>query len=321
MMQLDQLENIMHDLNHQTQPLAIEAQALHKRFGTFIAVQDISFSVSKGEFFGVLGPNGAGKTTVMRMIYGFSPLTSGRMRVFGQDIQDGWRDIRSRIGVCQQENTLDPDLSVEQNLLVFAGYFGMSRKTAVQRTKDLLDYFALGHKRQAKVSDLSGGMARRLMLARALINDPELVILDEPTTGLDPQSRHQVWDKLKELRVRGLTMLLTTHYMEEAAWLCDRLIILDHGLVLVEGAPRDLIQAHAGNSVIEVEQPLPTLRDFIRTHQIDHEDMGSRMIIYSGQHRELERIIRTDYCTQTCTFRAGTLEDVFLRLTGRGLRE
>lgn len=311
----------MSDFKHETQSQVIEARALHKRFGTFTAVQDISFSVAKGEFFGVLGPNGAGKTTAMRMIYGFSPLTSGQMRVFGQDIQSGWRDIRLRIGVCQQENTLDPDLSVEQNLLVFAGYFAMSRRAAVQRTEELLDYFALGHKRQAKVSDLSGGMARRLMLARALINDPELVILDEPTTGLDPQSRHQVWDKLKELRGRGLTMLLTTHYMEEAAWLCDRLIIVDHGRVLVVGSPRELILAHAGDSVIEVEQPLPELRDFIRTHQLDHEDLGSRMIIYSGQQSELERTLRTDFCTQTCTFRTGSLEDVFLRLTGRGLRE
>jgi len=307
--------------DEKTRPLVIEARALRKCFGAFTAVEDISFSVARGEIFGLLGPNGAGKTTAIRMIYGFSPLTSGSMRVFGQDIHDGWRNIRSRIGVCQQENTLDPDLSVEQNLLVFAGYFALSRKTAVQRTRELLAYFALEHKKEAKVGELSGGMIRRLMLARILINDPELVILDEPTTGLDPQSRHQVWDKLKELRDRGLTILLTTHYMEEASWLCDRLLIVDRGRVLVEGAPQDLIQAHVGDSIIEVDQPEPALRDFIAAQDLAHEDFGGRIIIYSGQRPELERIIREDYCAHTCTFRNGTLEDVFLRLTGRGLRE
>lgn len=304
-----------------TRPLIIEARSLRKCFGAFTAVEDISFSVAKGEFFGLLGPNGAGKTTAMRMIYGFSPLTSGSMRVFGQDIREGWRDIRSRIGVCQQENTLDPDLSVEQNLLVFAGYFALPRKTAVQRTRELLAYFALEHKQKDKVGNLSGGMIRRLMLARALINDPELVILDEPTTGLDPQSRHQVWDKLRELRARGLTILLTTHYMEEASLLCDRLLIVDRGRVLVEGAPQDLIQAHVGDSIIEVDQPEQALRDFITTQGLAYEDLGGRIVIYSEQRPELERMIREGYCAQTCTFRSGTLEDVFLRLTGRGLRE
>jgi lipooligosaccharide transport system ATP-binding protein len=302
-------------------PRIIDAKSLHKRFGTFTAVEDISFSVSQGECFGLLGPNGAGKTTAMRMIYGFSPLTSGEMLVFGQNITDGWRSIRSRIGVCQQDNTLDPDLTVEQNLRMFAGYFSIPRSISIQKTNELLAYFNLEQKRKAKVADLSGGMLRRLMLARALINDPELVILDEPTTGLDPQSRHLLWDKLKELRARGLTILLTTHYMEEAAWLCDRLLIVDHGRVLVEGAPRELIRKHAGNSVIEVDQPLPELIEFIQAQAIAHEDLGGRLVIYSEQRNDLEEILRTDYCTQSCTFRTGTLEDVFLRLTGRGLRE
>jgi lipooligosaccharide transport system ATP-binding protein len=315
------MDDILSQQHTQTPPPVIEARNLHKRFGVITAVDDLSFTVAKGEFFGVLGPNGAGKTTAIRMIYGFSPLSSGSMRVFGQDIHLGWRDIRSRLGVCQQENTLDPDLTVEQNLVVFAGYFSLPRTVAEQRTRELLDYFALGHKRRAQVSDLSGGMARRLMLARAMINNPELVILDEPTTGLDPQSRHQVWEKLKELRGKGLTMLLTTHYMEEASWLCDRLIIVDHGKLLVEGSPRRLIQEHAGNSVIEVEQPSEALRDFMQTHELTHEDLGSRIIIYSDRDEELESTLRTTFCSQTCTFRMGTLEDVFLRLTGRGLRE
>lgn len=299
----------------------IEAQSLHKRFGVLTAVQDVSFSVARGECFGMLGPNGAGKTTVMRMIYGFSPLSSGRMRVFGLDIRDGWREIRSRIGVCQQDNTLDPDLSVEQNLFLFATYFSIPRKAAAQRAAELLQYFALTHKRQARVADLSGGMVRRLMLARALINDPDLVILDEPTTGLDPQSRHQLWDKLKDLRSRGLTILLTTHYMEEAAWLCDRLLIVDQGRVLVQGSPHELIQEHAGDSVIEVDQPPPALLEFISAQGIAHDDLGGRVIIYSERRRDLEDILRRDHCAQACTFRTGTLEDVFLRLTGRGLRE
>ncbi|TVR01572.1 MAG: ABC transporter ATP-binding protein [Desulfovibrionales bacterium] len=299
----------------------IEARNLHKRFGTFTAVDDLSFRVEKGEFFGVLGPNGAGKTTAIRMIYGFSPLTSGSMRVFGLNIEQGWREIRSRLGVCQQENTLDPDLTVEQNLLLFAGYFSLPKVIAGQRSRELLEYFALEHKKQAKVEHLSGGMARRLMLARALINDPELVILDEPTTGLDPQSRHQVWDKLKELRSRGLTMLLTTHYMEEAAWLCDRLIIVDHGKILVEGTPRALIREHAGDSVVEVETPSEALREFTRSRNLQHDDLGNRLIIYNTLGPDLEHQLRGAFCDQTCTFRQGSLEDVFLRLTGRGLRE
>ena len=298
----------------------IEAQSLHKRFGIITAVDDISFNAVKGECFGLLGPNGAGKTTAMRMIYGFSPLTSGRMRVFGLNIQSDWRRIRSSIGVCQQDNTLDPDLTVEQNLILFAGYFSLSKAKAVQKAGELLEYFALENKRHARVADLSGGMIRRLMLARALINDPQLIILDEPTTGLDPQSRHQLWDKLRELRRKGLTILLTTHYMEEAALLCDRLIIVDKGRVLVKGSPKQLIRDYAGDSVIEVENPLPELRSFIASRKIVHDQVGDGIIIYC-QHHELENILREQYCSQACTFRTGTLEDVFLRLTGRGLRE
>ncbi len=304
-----------------TNPPIIEARNLRKVFGKFTAVDDLSFRVEKGEFFGVLGPNGAGKTTAIRMIYGFSPLSAGSMRVFGHDIRQGWREIRSRLGVCQQENTLDPDLTVEQNLLVFAGYYALPRVVAGRRTRALLSYFALEHKKEAKVGDLSGGMARRLMLARALINEPELVILDEPTTGLDPQSRHQVWDKLRELRGRGLTMLLTTHYMEEAAWLCDRLIIVDHGKILVEGTPRALIREHAGDSVVEVETPSAALREFTRSQNLQHDDLGNRLIIYNTLGADLEHRLREAFCDQTCTFRQGSLEDVFLRLTGRGLRE
>ncbi|HSQ84717.1 MAG TPA: ABC transporter ATP-binding protein, partial [Desulfobacterales bacterium] len=199
----------------------IEIRNLVKQFDGFTAVNDISFSVDQGEFFGLLGPNGAGKTTTIRMLYGFSPPTRGELRIFGMDIRTDYRKIKSKIGVCQQDNTLDPDLSVEQNLHVFAGYFSIPKKEAGKRTKELLDFFALSHKQDAKVMELSGGMARRLILARSLINQPELLILDEPTTGLDPQSRHQVWEKLKNLKKTGLTVVITTHNMEEASHLCD----------------------------------------------------------------------------------------------------
>ena len=207
----------------------IDIQNLVKQFNGFTAVNDISFSVDRGEFFGLLGPNGAGKTTTIRMLYGFSPPTRGKLRIFGMDIKTDFRRIKARIGVCQQDNTLDPDLSVEQNLHVFAGYFSIPKKEANERTKELLDFFALSHKKDAKVMELSGGMARRLILARSLVNRPELLILDEPTTGLDPQSRHQVWEKLEDLKKIGLTVVITTHNMEEASRLCDRLVIVDHG--------------------------------------------------------------------------------------------
>ncbi len=299
----------------------IAAQGLVKKFGFFTAVDSISFQVEKGEFFGLLGPNGAGKTSVIRMMYGFSPLSSGSLKVFGQDIQTGWREIRSRTGVCQQENTLDPDLTVEQNLLIFAGYYRMPGKKAVERTRELLDFFALNHKKNAQVSQLSGGMARRLMLARSLINDPGLIILDEPTTGLDPQSRHQVWDKLRDLQSRGLTLVLTTHYMEEAASLCHRLVIMDRGTILVQGAPDELIRKYAGTSVIEVENPGQDLKGFVEQKEIRNEALVDRLVIYTDDLNGLGQVIRQRFCPEKCLFRSGTLEDVFLRLTGRELRE
>ena len=265
------------------------------------------------------GMNGAGKTSIIRMIYGFSPLSSGKLNVFGLDIREDWRKIRARIGVCQQENTLDPDLTVEENLLIFAGYFQIPSEAAKARTEALLDFFALVPKRKAKVAELSGGLARRLTVARALINDPELVILDEPTTGLDPQSRHQLWDKLLELRRNGVTLVLTTHYMEEASYLCDRLMIVDHGKIMVEGSPRDLIQKYAGESVIEIEGSDESLKQFLTEQKVPHDIMDQRIIIYADNSRG--EYIRSHFCVQKCTFRMATLEDVFLHLTGRELRE
>jgi lipooligosaccharide transport system ATP-binding protein len=297
----------------------IQAKDLIKRFDDFSAVDSISFEVGKGEFFGLLGPNGAGKTTTIRMLYGFLPPTDGSLRVFGKEITRYWREIKAKIGVCQQDNTLDPDLSVEQNLQVFAGYFNIPEGEARRRTDELLDFFSLSYKRKARVMDLSGGMIRRLILARALINRPDLLILDEPTTGLDPQSRHQVWEKLESLKEHGLTVVLTTHYMEEASRLCDRLVIVDHGKILVEGTPAQLIAQHAGESVIEFENPDPGIRRYVAENRVEHDDPGNRLILYAG--KDTGHSIQEAFCMDRCIYRKSTLEDVFLRLTGRDLRE
>lgn len=299
----------------------IEAQHVVKRFGQFTAVNDLSFAVARGEFFALLGPNGAGKTSTIRMIYGFSPLTAGRMEIFGQDIRSDWREIRSRLGICQQENTLDPDLTVVQNLLLYSRYFELNKTIARKRANELLDFFALTSKREAKVMELSGGLARRLQLARALMCQPELLILDEPTSGLDPQSRHQVWDRLLTLKKNGLTMVLTTHYMDEAEYLCDRLMIMDRGRIIAEGKPRALINEYAADSIIEIDGPGNELRKFVKEYTAEFDDLGERIIIYTEPHSELESRIRKEFCMESCRFRAGNLEDVFLRLTGRELRE
>jgi lipooligosaccharide transport system ATP-binding protein len=299
----------------------IEVEDLRKSFGTIQAVDGISFRVRKGESFGILGPNGAGKTTTIRMVYGFSPKSSGVLRVFGLDIAGEWRTVRSRIGVCQQENNLDPDLSVRENLEVFARYFAVPANEARRRADELLAFVSLNHRQKDKVEELSGGMMRRLVMARALINRPELLILDEPTTGLDPQARHQVWQRLEDLKARGITILITTHYMEEASRLCDRLVIMDHGRILVEGRPLELIHRHVGREVVEVGFPSEELRRFIRSKKLEHEDLGNRLIIYSRNGQDIYNQISRSYCQQGCNLRLASLEDVFLKLTGRGLRE
>jgi len=299
----------------------IEAKGLTKRYGDLAAVDGISFAVERGTCFGILGPNGAGKTTTIRMAYGFSPVSSGELRVFDLDVTHDLPAIKMRLGVCQQGNTLDPDLSVAENLLVYSRYYGMPREMAQRRADELLEFIALEGRRDAPVAALSGGLVRRLMLARALINDPELLILDEPTTGLDPQSRHALWERLGELGRRGLTILLTTHYLEEAARLCTRLVIMDHGRILVEGAPRDLVREHVGAGVVEVPEPTAELRAFVRERGLRVDDLGHRLIVYTGDGEELYREITRRFCAGECLLRPATLEDVFLRLTGRDLRE
>jgi len=299
----------------------IEAQALRKTFNDFVAVDDISFQVFQGECFGILGPNGAGKTSTIRMIYGFSPKSGGNLRVFGLNISRRMRKIKLRIGVCQQENNLDPDLNVLKNLEVYARYFDIPRKEAHKKAEELLKFIGLNHRKEAKSSELSGGMMRRLVLARALINNPDLLILDEPTAGLDPQSRHQVWERLEHLRSQGLSILLTTHYMDEASRLCDRLVIMDHGRILVIGKPFELIREHVGRNVIEVSEPSEELKTFIKSQPLEYEDIGRRLVIYSEESEGLFRKMSNDYCEEGCSMRMATLEDVFLKLTGRDLRE
>jgi len=299
----------------------VEASNLLKKYGEFVAVNRISFNVLSGECFGILGPNGAGKTTTVRMVYSFSPLTGGSLKVFGLEISRDWRQIKARIGVCQQENSLDPDLTVLENLEVFARYFDIPKREARERALELLDFFALDSRKDAQVSELSGGMMRRLVLARALINKPDLLILDEPTTGLDPQSRHQVWERLEELRANGISVLLTTHYMEEASRLCDRLIIIDHGLILEEGKPDGLILKHVGRDVIEVAWPTQELRSYVQSQDLACEDLGHRLVIYCDERDDLYLKITKDFCKGGCTMRMATLEDVFLKLTGRELRD
>lgn len=301
--------------------VVVEARGLRKSFGETVAVEDLFFRVYRGECFGLLGPNGAGKTSTIRMTYGFSPLSGGSLKVFGLDINEGWRLIRARLGVCQQENSLDPDLSVQENMEVFARYFDIPRPEARRRASELLKFVGLEHRSRSPVSQLSGGMMRRLVLARSLINGPELLILDEPTTGLDPQSRHQVWERLETLKKGGISILLTTHYMEEASRLCDRLIIMDHGRVLTQGPPLELIRKYVGRNVIEVSGPTDEIRGFVRERQLDHEDLGHRLIIYTQEGEGLFDLISREPSAQDCILRMATLEDVFLKLTGRELRE
>jgi lipooligosaccharide transport system ATP-binding protein len=275
----------------------IQAEALRKTFGELVAVDDLSFSIAYGECFGILGPNGAGKTSTIRMVYGFSPLTAGRLSVFGLDVTKYPRAVKARIGVCQQENNLDPELTVLQNLLVFARYFNIPAAEAGQRSRELLRFMSLDHRQESRVVDLSGGLLRRLVMARALLNRPELLILDEPTTGLDPQSRHQVWERL------------------------DRLIIMDGGRLLVEGKPADLVLRHVGRHILEIADPADGLAAFLKERLVPYEQIGHRIIISTGDGSDLYREISERFCSGGCTMRMATLEDVFLRLTGRELRE
>ena len=303
--------------------IVIKAVGLYKDYSGFQAVKGIDFEVRKAECFGILGPNGAGKTTTMNMVQGRSPLSGGELRVFGMDIGKNPRRIKARMGVVPQENNLDPDLSVIENLRVYARYFDIPKKPALSKAENLLESISLLEKKDEKITSLSGGMKRRLLLARALVNDPELIILDEPTTGLDPQARHLVWQKLRGLKRTGRTLALTTHNMAEAAQLCDRLVIMDNGKILDEGSPPDLLKKHVRGSVFEFTIGTEGTDDLLtRLEMIDHESetSGDTIFIYTDEAEAVLREI-SSFTRVGFVHRQATLEDVFLKLTGRELRE
>ncbi len=302
--------------------ILIEANNLSKKFGDLVAVGGINFIVSRGEIFGFLGPNGAGKTTTMKMITCVSPLSAGTLTVAGMDVTEHAREIKKMIGVAPQEDNLDPDFTVFHNLVVYARYFDISKEDAQKRAEELLKFVQLEEKRRVIISELSAGMKRRLILARALINEPQILILDEPTTGLDPQGRHLIWDKIRSLQKEGVTIVLTTHYMEEAAELCDRTVIMDNGQIVEEGKPSDLIKKHVGEEVLEVaydEGVLNFLKEAFPDARL--EVVGDRIQVFTNQPRGVFSGILSKFSFKAAMIRDANLEDVFLKLTGRRLKE
>lgn len=299
----------------------VTARSLTKRFGDFVAVDGIDFDVRPGEVFGFLGPNGAGKSSTMRMIAAVSPPTFGTLTVLGLDPVTDGRQIRARLGVVPQEDTLDMELTVEENLIIYGRYFNLSRAEVRHRIDDLLEFAQLTDRRKSKVEPLSGGMKRRLTIARGLINHPDLLILDEPTTGLDPQARHLLWDRLYRLKRQGVTQIITTHYMDEAEQLCDRLVIMDKGKIVADGSPSDLIGLHATPEVIEMRFAEADSPDLTGTAE-RIELLPDRVLLYTADtDRTLAAVHDRGHQPQTTLVRRSTLEDVFLHLTGRTLVE
>jgi lipooligosaccharide transport system ATP-binding protein len=305
-----------------SQEILIKATHLTKTFDEFTAVDNIDFQVYKGECVGFLGPNGAGKTTIVRMIYCFSPLTSGELTVEGMNVSTHARTIKAMIGVCPQEDNLDPDFSVIKNLEVYARYFDIAKDKAKTRALELLRFFQLEEKSSVSIEQLSGGMKRRLIIARALINEPKILLLDEPTTGLDPQGRHIVWDEIRTLRKQGVTIILTTHYMEEAAALCDRILIIDNGKIIENDSPAELVRRYVGQDVLEVsydETMIKLLKEELPDAQV--EVFGEQIRVFTNQpHGVFERLVQK-FPDKNLSIRNANLEDVFLKLTGRKLRE
>jgi len=298
----------------------IEAHDLTKRYGEFVAVDGIDFSVERGETFGFLGPNGAGKSSTMRMIGAVSPPSGGTLRVLGGDPERDGPGIRSRLGVVPQDDNLDLELDVGENLHVYGRFFGLPRDEIRRRTDELLEFVHLADRRESRVDSLSGGMKRRLTIARALINEPELMLLDEPTTGLDPQARHALWDRLYRLKQRGVTLVLTTHYMDEAEQLCDRLVVMDRAKIVAEGSPRELIDRYVEREVVELRfgdrNGGPSLDELA-----DHvEVLQDRVVIGTDDgDAVVDEVHARGLAPETVLVRRSTLEDVFLRLTGRSL--
>jgi lipooligosaccharide transport system ATP-binding protein len=303
--------------------ILLSARGLTKKFGELTAVDGVDFAVHKGESFGFLGPNGAGKSSTMRMVGAVSPVTAGELRIFGQDPATHGPQIRARLGVVPQQDQLDQELTVEENMWVYGRYFGLSRAQVRERAVELLAFAQLTERAKDRVEPLSGGMKRRLTIARALISTPEMLLLDEPTTGLDPQARHLLWDRLFRLKRQGVTLILTTHYMDEAEQLCDRLVVMDHGRIVAEGSPQALIRQHSTREVLE-----------LRFDADDHAEFGAkiagigqrievlpdRLLVYAEDGDEAAAGVHDRGIQPLSSLvRRSTLEDVFLHLTGRTL--
>jgi lipooligosaccharide transport system ATP-binding protein len=301
----------------------IEARGLRKTYGDFEAVKGIDVQVRRGEAFGFLGPNGAGKSSTMRMIGAVSPVTDGTLRILGMDPAVDGSAIRGRLGVCPQEDSLDMELSVRENLVVYGRYFGLPRAEARERADELLDFVQLSERATARPESLSGGMKRRLTIARSLINRPDLLLLDEPTTGLDPQARHQLWDRLYRLKQQGVTLVLTTHYMDEAEQLCDRLVVMDKGVIVAQGSPLQLIAEHSTREVVELrfgvgenDAIAPKVDDLVDRVEV----LPDRLMLYTDRGEDVANAVHERGLEPLSSLvRRSTLEDVFLRLTGRSL--
>ncbi|MFM7451347.1 MAG: ABC transporter ATP-binding protein [Actinomycetota bacterium] len=307
-----------------SEPL-ISARGLTKRYGDFTAVDAIDFDVAKGESFGLLGPNGAGKSTTMRIIAATSQRTSGAITILGRDPEEHGPQIRAHLGVVPQQDNLDTELTVTENLFIYGRYFGLSKKFIRTKVEELLEFAQLEEKRDVKVDALSGGMKRRLTIARALVSEPDILMLDEPTTGLDPQARHILWDRLFRLKELGVTLVITTHFMDEAEQLCDRLVVMDKGKIMAEGSPLELIKTYSTKEVLEVrfgsdrnKEIAPTLRAVCSRM----EELPDRILMYVEDGEALlEEILNKKLHPTTSLVRRSSLEDVFLRLTGRTLIE
>jgi len=308
------------------QPL-IQARGLVKRFGDLAAVDEIDFDLERGEAFGFLGPNGAGKTSTMRMIGCVSPVSEGLLRVFGLDPDHDGVEIRGRLGVVPQEDSLDLELTVRENIIVYGRYFGLPRSVIKQRAEELLEFVELTERADDRVEPLSGGMKRRLTIARSLVNEPEVLLLDEPTTGLDPQARHVVWDRLYRLKRQGVTLLLTTHYMDEAEQLCDRLVVMDKGKIVAEGSPRELIERYSTREVVELrfadDDNRPKDIEGLTNGLVSRvEPLPDRVLLYTDDgDAAAHGLHERGLVPESVLVRRSTLEDVFLHLTGRSLIE
>jgi lipooligosaccharide transport system ATP-binding protein len=300
-------------------PVVVHCRDLCKKFGNSTAVADLSFDIRPRTCFGLLGPNGAGKTTTLRMLLGQSPRSGGILEVFGEDINDGRRQIRQRTGIVPQADNLDPDFTVRENLSMYGSYFRLDPKVLGERIPGLLDMVGLWPRADDRISTLSGGMKRRLTLARALVSDPQLLVLDEPTTGLDPQARHMIWSLIHQMKRAGKTILLTTHYMEEAERLCDELIVIDEGSLLAQGSPAELIRQHCESDVLEIRGAVSEIRTETLPDHWRTEKAAESLFIYADDAQPLMDFSQ-NLADMVCLHRRTGLEDVFLRLTGRALR-